>query len=242
MKKIAIITLHGQGTYKETAHEKMIGNILDRLDVNKSQIEVFSVMYYSQIQKNQDAFMLRMGKISSFMLSRMREKLISSFGDPATIYYNKPAYQETMLKVKEQFIKANNFIGSDGHIIILAHSLGGPIISNFLWDAEKAGVKYSRIKLLVTTGCPIPFFVSGIKIDNIMTIKKPSFNFKWFNFWNKKDILSFPLRRVNMAYKMLVTDFRVKKGMYILAHGSYDSDIKGVIKPIVYEIDNIIND
>ena len=237
--RIAIVTVHGQGTYKKNAHKELSNNVINRLDIDPSKVKVLPVYYYSKIQKAQDELLERMGDISPRMLVGIREKIVSSFGDPSTIYFDKDNYNLVMEAIKEQFVMAQKWIGFDGQIIVLAHSLGTAVISNFLWDAQQAGIKYNKLKLLVTTGSPLPVFISGIDEDKITPIKMPSYNFKWLNLWKKKDVLSFPLSPVNEAYDKLVEDIRVKKGFYLFAHGSYASD-KKVIKKIAKEINKLL--
>lgn len=236
MTKIAIITLHGQGSNKKFSHEQMVENVLDQVENKDLEFKVFPVLYYSEFQKEQDSLINRMGKISQWPFKKLKSKLISSFGDPSTIYHNRDAYKYVNDQIKEQFIQAHAWLRSGGKIVILSHSLGTVMINNYLWDAQQAGITYSRIELLITTGSPYPVFISGIKKDKIMPIDPPNENFKWFNFWNKKDILSFPLRPVNGAYYKLVDDFRVNNGFYIAAHGKYNSDSK-VYKRIAKAVD-----
>lgn len=238
MSRVAIITLHGQGSYKKFAHEEMVGNILDCIDYNRGLIETFPVMYYSKAQANQDDLISRMNINRPKLVSRTRDKIVSSFGDPSTIYHNKEAYDDVMSKIKDQFLAAQAWLNDpEGKIVIIAHSLGTALISNYLWDAQQAGIKYTKVKLLVTTGSPMPVFLSGIHKDDITPIRKTSFRFQWLNFWNKKDVLSFPLQKINSDYDFLVEDIEVKKGWWFKAHGRYSSTkkcYKRVAKEIQY--------
>ncbi len=238
MSKVAIITIHGQGTYKEHSHEEMVNNILKVIKCDKSNIEIFPIKYYSKIQRAQDDLLLRMGRISPKFFSGIREKIIGSFGDTSTIFHNKKEYSIVMSLIKEQFLNAQNFIKDNGSIVVLSHSLGTVLISNYLWDAQKAGIKYKNLKLVVTTGSPLPVFLSGIPINEMVPIDKPNEGFKWINFWNKKDFLSFPYGPLSLQYKSLVEDVEVKKGFFFFSHGNYDDD-KNVYKRIANEIDNI---
>ena len=220
----------------------MMSNILNNVDYNKGLIEIFPVMYYSKIQVNQDDLLSRMNISRPKIVSRTRDKIVSSFGDPSTIYYNKESYDYVMQKIKNQFLAAQAYLnGSDGHIVIIAHSLGTVLISNYLWDAQQAGIKYIKVKLLITTGSPLPVFISGINKNDIHPIRKTSFRFKWLNFWNKKDALSFPLQKINDDYNSLVEDTECKKSWWFISHGSYKND-KRCYKRIAKEIQYLLEE
>ena len=220
MSKVAVIYIHGQGSYKENSYKEMMNNVLDEISYNKSQVEIFPVMYYSEIQGNQDKLLARMSKVP-WLLSGIREKLVSSFGDPSTIYFNKDQYDYVMSQVKEQFIKAQEHVGINGRIVLLGHSLGSIVASNYLWDANKAGIRYSNLKLVITTGSPLFIFLSGKNVDDIKPIKRQSFGFKWINFYNSRDILSSEYSSLSPEYNKLVEDVKVKGGLYLLAHVNY---------------------
>lgn len=225
MSKVAVIYIHGQGTYKKDSYKELMDNVLEKIDYNKSQVEIFPVMYYSKIQGNQSRLISRMNKVP-WLLSGIREKLVSSFGDPSTIYTNIKSYDHVMKKVKEQFVKAQEYIGSNGHIVLIGHSLGSIIASNYIWDANKAGIKYTNLKLMITTGSPLFVMISGKDIEDIKPIRKQSFRFKWINFYNGRDILSSEYENFSPEYKNLVEDVKIKGGLYFFAHGKYKSSKK----------------
>lgn len=243
MSKVAVIYLHGQGSYKENSHDEIMENITDNIGFNSSQIAVFPVMYYSHIQDNQDDLLLRMNISRPKIVSRIRNKIISSFGDPSTIYHNEKAYDFVMQKIKYQFLLAQAYLqGSEnGSLVVIAHSLGTVLISNYLWDAQQANINYQNLKLVVTTGSPMPVFISGIDQDKIEPIKKPCPNFQWLNFWNKKDALSFPYQPINNKYDELIEDIETKKGLWFYAHGSYKKD-KRVYKRVAKEIQTLLKE
>lgn len=240
MSKVAIVYIHGQGTYKENSYKEMMENVLGEVEYNKSQVEIFPVMYYSKIQGNQDKLLSRMNSVP-WMLSRIREKLVSSFGDPSTIYFNKKEYDYVMSKVKDQFINAQKYVGNKGHIVLIGHSLGSIIASNYLWDANKAGIKYTNLKLMITTGSPLFVFISGKDVDDIKPIRKQSFRFKWINFYNSRDPLSSEYENFSPEYKDLVEDVKIKGGLYFFAHGKYKSS-KKCYKRIAKEIQYLLEE
>ena len=135
-------------------------------------------------------------------------------------------------------------------VIIIAQSLGGQVISNYLWDASKnlnifkdtTGTNANELKFLklkslqhfITTGCNIPLFVSGL--DTRKNFKKPNRNFKWDNYYDPDDVLGWPLNQLDPSYSY-VKDRDINAGGLFtswnpLSHVKYWTD-KDVLRPLV---------
>ena len=157
-------------------------------------------------------------------LRKLRSKLVNAFGDSATIKGSNQNYKDVMQIFRKNIIDVRSKIAPNAPIFIMGHSLGAVLLSNFLWDMQQVGIYDSQIKGIFTTGNPSYIFNSGLK--RIVPIQKTQRHFFWINFWNKKDVISSPLRPFSREYRDLVVDVRVKKGFPIFAHGKYDSDKK----------------
>jgi len=113
-------------------------------------------------------------------------------------------------------------IGPEGAIIIAAHSLGGHIMSNYIYDAQndvpdpgsapQAQLKDMRsVVQIVTFGCNIPVFVMGYKVGEIDPIKPPNtavppdqrLRSWWRNYYDADDILGYPLAPLGPNYQEL---------------------------------------
>ena len=101
----------------------------------------------------------------------------------------------------------------------MAHSLGGHIMSNYIWDMQKSTVttlsSFEKMDLLagmVTFGCNIPLFTFAY--DNVIPIKFPGdalsaeskSKTKWLNYYDPDDILGYPLKAINAAYENIVDE------------------------------------
>nr|VFK09841.1 MAG: hypothetical protein BECKLPF1236A_GA0070988_100287 [Candidatus Kentron sp. LPFa]VFK25688.1 MAG: hypothetical protein BECKLPF1236C_GA0070990_100248 [Candidatus Kentron sp. LPFa] len=69
------------------------------------------------------------------------------------------------------------------------------------------------LRRLYTTGCNIPIFVGGH--SEIKAIEPPTSDFKWLNFYNRYDVLGWPLEPVSKSYKKLVKDVPLKDWSFI---------------------------
>jgi len=65
---------------------------------------------------------------------------------------------------------------------------------------------------LITTGCNIPIFIAAHKQLHIRPISKPTEQFEWINFYDRDDVLGWPLRPLNGGYESLVTDRAINAG------------------------------
>jgi len=222
---VGILTLHGMGKDKEHSHERMVENIGSCLSEEIS-LFVEPVMYYKEMQENQGAMLGRMGHLG---LSIMRDFVISSLGDVATIGYNYEAYAETMSSIELGVARLRRRLSKGSPIVVVAQSLGCQVFSSYIWDEQANDIDYSDIRRLFTTGCNIPIFVSGVNESDIIPFAPTCEDFKWVNFWARTDVLGYPLQQLCPAYNELVEDVKVWSFMPILSHLVYNE------KPSVYE-------
>jgi hypothetical protein len=122
-------------------------------------------------------------------------------------------------------------------LVVLAHSFGGHVMSNYIWDVQRdravvapGANDFERLRTLkgiVTFGCPIPLLV--LAHDRIVPIRLPE-DATWLNFYDRDDVFGYPLRPVNEAYRETVTrDVPVSVGGLLtswnpLSHGAYWTD------------------
>ena len=114
-------------------------------------------------------------------------------------------------------------------VVLIAHSLGCQVVSNYLWDAQQrsaeAGVfradrpdpigktsardKFCRLKTLralFTSGCNIPVFIAGLPKERIKPVITGArgWQFRWENYYDPDDALGWPLHPLSPAYKTAV--------------------------------------
>ena len=117
-------------------------------------------------------------------------------------------------------------------VAIVAHSLGGQVVSNYIWDAQQprayAGIwitplddgipadtprdrfrRMRSLQLLLTTGCNIPVFVAGHAAIEPIDRSKLGAGFRWINQFDPDDVLGWPLAQLSPPYAALVEDHAV---------------------------------
>lgn len=81
-----------------------------------------------------------------------------------------------------------------------------------LTDDDIAFLRGDRLAAMMTTGCNIPIFVAAHAIDQIQPFSKPNPNFSWHNYYDKDDVLGWPLADLSAGYADIVTDIDVNVG------------------------------
>ncbi|MFC3883526.1 chemotaxis protein [Bacillus songklensis] len=152
--------------------------------------------------------------------------------------------------------------GKAGHhapLCVISHSLGSVIASNYFYDLQinqgNAQLPVSELSplekgdslaLFYTLGTTLPLW--SLRYDNFdRPIQIPSHKLhqyypnlegEWINFYDKDDILSYPLKQVSPEYNRAVNEDReinagdIWKSWNPLSHSAYLTD-KDVIEPIV---------
>ena len=199
--------------------------------------------------------------------TKIRKFLLCSFGDVASLEHSLHKDKKTYLSVQKEIQDKLEAVLKDFQdngekpIVIIAQSLGCQVISNYIWDAKKNKnifedtgstnlvskddgrqnfMKLKSLKCLITTGCNIPIFVSGIKERKF---EKPNDDFKWVNFYDPDDVLGWPLKQLGDSYSF-VKDCPINAGGFftswnLSSHGRYWSD-KDLINPLAELINDFI--
>ncbi len=237
-KKIAFLTLHGMGTTDERYYVELRDDLIARVGEDSWRDHVhFDHIYYQDIlQAPQNEYFDRVrGNVDS---KKLRKFLIYGFSDAGSLEYsrNTPngAYDRTQNRIFDALGRAFDAVDSpQAPVVFIAQSLGGQVLSNYLWDATrdpppKYGVwrnshdglsdediefrRLRTLRVLVTTGCNIPLFIGGIPRSQRIPIKRPNTDFVWENYYDEDDSLGWPLQALSDPYDTLVTDIDVNVG------------------------------
>lgn len=246
MTDLILITIHGMGNTPKEYSDKFFSYF--KKNNNNKTIEHVSLFYQDIIQDNQK----RVWKESELKFARssksMRKWILDYLSDATTLEVNKDkidsAYQQTHKKIYDTLVSLEQKIQGIGNIpvVLVAHSLGCQVISNYIYDAQKGKnffannnnsdfAKLESLRLLLTAGCNIPLFISGLEEKDITPIKKTNnSNFKWVNYYDEDDILAWLLKPLNKEYNDLVkADIQINVGNWFQSwnpscHGEYLDD------------------
>lgn len=269
-KEVAIITLHGMGEEKPNYYKKLEKKLTKYVgkDLWDQKVCFKPVFYQSLLQGNQDEYWDKIDDKYSLKWDFLREFMLSSFSDASSIEHSLSRgavlYKAVHRQIAEAFDHCfDKCLGNPGErlkpVFVIAHSLGGEQISNYIWDAMnhkhffEGGVgvgtdkqRYRRLEScvqLITTGCNIPIFKAGMKEPEVF--KQPNDDFKWINYFDRHDVLAYPIRDMSDHFEQSwIVDKKVKVGSFKtgwnpLSHGGYWKD-KEVVKPLADEIIRVL--
>ncbi|AUD77751.1 hypothetical protein CW740_00265 [Kangiella profundi] len=273
-KKIALITIHGMGDTERDYYTGFYDQIKNALGEELWHKVIFKPLYYQDILQGQQELVLgRMRDQVDWI--KLRRFLLYGFSDAASLEYKKRVKNSPYYLTQKMIMAAMDEIFDESGtrpipVVVVANSLGCQVISSYIWDAQRidasVGIwsmqrddevaegsprdRFRRmisLKQFYTLGCNIPIFVAGHK--NIEAIKAPTEDFKWYNFYDKDDVLGWPLQPLSPSYEELVEDIQINAGRGLfsklfkswnpLSHGQYWQD-KKVISHISSNIKQII--
>ena len=266
-KRIAVIVIHGMGSQDIGFAEPMITEINNRisgLSKNPNDIAWKPIYWSDVLEERQIAYLRDAQRNHNIDFIGLRRFVITALGD-ATAYQKvmsdkNTTYEEIHERVGEKIknLYENDLNNQACPLIILAHSLGGHIMSNYIWDMQKTQPsnlssfeKFEHLSGMITFGCNIPLFT--LAYEDIKPIKFPGSALsndikskaKWLNFYDPDDILGYPLKAINDAYNAVVNeDIAINAGSIFtswnpVAHSGYWTD-NGLTKPVAKYISEFL--
>lgn len=227
-QEICIAIIHGMGSQDTGFSTDMQEEINDRIGSQKAKKVHWGEIYWADILKNrQEVYLQKAIAENELDFITLRRFMVNSFGDASayrkTDDTHNTAYKEIHQRVDAVITALDDPSVPPRPLIIIAHSLGGHIISNYIYDMQKPAQQdnaalsdFQKLKTLagiVTCGCCIPFFTLAYKAEDIYPISFPGDGLsddlknkaKWLNFYDPDDILGYPLKCINDAYSDVVT-------------------------------------
>ena len=264
MTKVALLAVHGMGDTPRDFADELIQGLRERLGPTRmADLHVESVYYQGVFQTNQERLWQDMSS-QPLDMTKLRKFVLYGFSDAAALERNAEVknspYERVQQVIHDALGRAQGFVGADAPVVVVAQSLGGQVISNYLWDAQKAGgasrgvwkdrsptgadaeEKFRRLRtlrFLYTTGCNIPIFLGGFPKSRIKPVATSTkgYDFQWKNYYDEDDVLGWPLRPLSDAYAGAIhTDKQISAGpwpinMTPLSHTHYWEDVD-VLRPL----------
>lgn len=242
MKKIAVVVIHGMGDHTKSGDPADPENLsfsaamreaytaylgVDRI----GQIAWREVFWQDILQEHQSALEERMGEV--LRVGLFRKIILSYIGDGANFQFStraESAYVKIHTRIRMALNSARQDAGEDAPLVILAHSLGGHMMSTYLWDnnprvrkpgdpqhpppGETQADAFARgdtLAALITFGCNIPAFAYAHTPVEAIDPRRwaraghllPTW---WHNYYAAADFLSFPLAPTGGDYSMLAAE------------------------------------
>jgi len=258
MGKLGVLFVHGMGHQSPSYADGMIDELKERVGRSgndPSDIEFKAAYWGDLLESREESLLRRMCNGGDLDWVRIRRELVvSGFGD--AIAYMGPGTAESAYygaihaRIESGLNELQEELEGHQHapIVIVAHSLGCAMVSNYLWDAQKE-TPWSRgnteltrgetVAGLITMGCNLPLFTLALRPNEVNAVGLPgahaeaAFRDKaafrehsgWVNFYDPDDVLGYPLKPISASYaKAVKQDIAINSGPIWSAHTSYWTD------------------
>ncbi len=216
--KIGVLIIHGMGSQRAGFSTDLRDELRDRLGPMEPRFEWEEIYWANELKEREDELwdcMLQAENAEQQTLDLdwipIRKFVVHNFGDAL-------AYHRDIRNTGSAYSLVHNVIDTSIHnlngslsdpkapVIVLAHSLGSHMMSNYLWDQQHAKgppplTPIPNLLAMVTFGCNIPLFSLAYPVAKPINlpgkgIKKPSLikASKWLNFLDPDDVLGWPLK------------------------------------------------
>jgi hypothetical protein len=236
-KELAVVTLHGMGEQKPDYANGLRDGLAKRLKADFARVHFEPVFFQDLVQPFEDAIWKRMQSEHRLDSKGARKYLLFSFADASTLEH-APAWPDGPYLRVQRLVR--DVLGRvfdaldrpDRRLVVIAHSLGCQVLSNYAWDSDHDGgvwkhfplapgtpaarIRFQKLatkRLFLTSGCNIPLFVCGLK--EITPIARDPADFRWINSFDPDDALGWPLGPLSPAYAALVEDHSIDVGSWL---------------------------
>jgi hypothetical protein len=147
MADVVLITVHGMGEtppdYAADLGQRLHAHIGPRF---VPQVDMRAVYYQDLLQPNErevwDRITSKDSATGAVHYAYLRKFLLFGFGDAAGLENRKEdigsVYELAQIEIAKTLLDACTANGPDTPVVLLAHSLGCQVLSNYLYDAQKA--------------------------------------------------------------------------------------------------------
>ena len=271
--KVAVAVIHGIGSQanktpeissERTFSDRLYRKLRRRLGRKRMERDVAwrEVFWADVLEPRQERYLARIGDDTRY--DRIRSFLVKSISDAASFQrregVNDNAYALIQDRVRGTLADLNADTSDDTPLIVLAHSFGGHILSNYVYDMQVGRMEGARslatpfqrmetIARFVTFGCNIPLFTFAYPPEEVAPIRFPGPALEpgevrepwWVNYYDPDDVLGFPLTPIGPQYEAMAArgelrDVRMNAGGLLtswnpLSHDRYWTD-KDFVRPV----------
>jgi len=234
--KLGVLIVHGMGDLKKDFADDLIGRLLKKLGTQAKDV-VFEPCFWGDIlQKYQNTTWKNLLTATRMDAKPIRKFIVSALGDAAGYLAGffkdgHAAYTDIHERVRIMLKNLESQLTPSAPLIVLAHSLGSAIMSNYIWDEQvgngvgkTAFEKTETMAGFITYGSNIPLFLPPR--DTIQCIRFPSRNLdakykkiaKWINVYDPDDLLGYPLNTIwTKRNGTIIEDVLVNAGPLIVS-------------------------
>jgi len=253
MAVLGILIVHGMGAQRPTFADGLINDLdglLRKAGVDSNAVAWQPAYWASVLNAREEALWNDLSKNNDLDQGKLRRFVLNALGD-AVAYRrtdgDEGGVYDKIHDVVNHHLRAlrEQLGGADRPIVVIAHSLGAVIMSDYIWNEQHPGSrargshpldKMETLCGMVTFGCNIPLFT--LALDTVRAIEFPPTSLpdpikaaaRWYNYYDPDDILGWPLKPLSPSYDLAVSqDIAINVGGFFTSwnpasHGEYWTD------------------
>lgn len=260
--QVGVLIVHGMGSQEPDFAEEMIAELKERLNTKADSVCFEAVYWAPVLSEREEKVWSDLSAKNDLDWVKLRKFFLNAFGDAAAYRYVPGKLDSTYYQIHDKVhagLKSlrSQLGGDDKPLIVIAHSLGSVIMTNYIWDrqkgkdAERYGqTPFERMESLagiLTFGSNIPLFVLAYDPVECFTFPPNTLpdglkaKAKWLNFLDPDDILGWPLKELSDNHREAVTEDReINAGGLVsswnpASHSDYwtDNDFTGPVAEVI---------
>lgn len=263
--KLAIAVIHGMGSEDQFFSVELKHRITEEyVNAEEGRHEddlIYQEIFWGDLVKDQQKSLLESANYKKDLTyMNLRELIVDHLG--TSLAYRTSMYDVIHKRVQDSLSKLCTLRRVDPEktpLVILAHSFGSVVMSDYIYDIQKRQAatpdgkiegmtnleQFRTLAGFITFGTPMAIFslqsdskfASPINIVGADLPEKIQARVQWNNYYDKDDILAYPMKGVNDTYKELITgDYEINVGSAATSwnpacHNGYWED-KDFYKPV----------
>lgn len=235
-QKVAVAILHGIGNQNEKFADKITDALCKRCKPVLGDDLVIQSVHWAPVLNDAETLLKKRTKTSKAPLiqRKLRSFMIDFMGDAFAYQptsHDRNAYAGIHAKFAGTLRRLADEAGPQAPLVVIAHSLGSIIASNFIYDLQTDPVKAiipaevraqmnvtplelgRTLTLFYTLGSPLALFsLRYADFGKPIQIPPPRLHeyypkvkAKWINFYDPDDPIGYPLQELNDAYGQVIT-------------------------------------
>jgi hypothetical protein len=246
-KKIAVAVVHGMGNQDADFIKRIEADLRARThDVCGDDVVIRPVYWAEVMRKTRNTLWQRTQEGGELDYDSIRTAMIHFLGD-ALAYQPAPKDRSIYDDMHTVYTQALHHLaqeaGETAPLVIIAHSFGTIITSNFLYDLQHPAIISEQVRdqmhdsplekgetlvKLFTLGSPlalwslrysdfgVPIDVPVSALDTHHPTLREAIDCGWVNYYDKDDVIAFPIKTLNEAYEQAVSaDYEVNVGNFM---------------------------
>jgi len=232
MAELGVLVVHGMGAQRPGCTHGFataVDGVLARAGVPKGTV-LWEEGYWADVLNGaEDDLWLRMAAGGELEWTRLRRFFLTAFADAVAYQRSVPGtgspdatYARIHARLRERLERLRDALGADRPLVVVAHSLGTVIASNYAWDEQhrptSGASPFARLETLaglITLGSNLPLFTLALPQVECIAFPAPGLPralreaARWINCYDPDDVLAWPLRPLGGGYETRVAEDRI---------------------------------